>query len=85
MLHSELGNISDHLNLSRTELAIFTQLFAKKNQLVARADLMSVLRGRSPHTIDSHIMEIRRKLSASGSGMQLETVRNAASFCAHRP
>ena len=49
MLHRELGNISDHLNLSRTELAIFTQLFAKKNQLVARADLMSVLRGQSHH------------------------------------
>jgi DNA-binding response OmpR family regulator len=77
MINGELDKIAAHLNLSRSERAIFGELLMRKNQLVARQDLLGLLRARSPHTIDSHIMMIRRKLSQNRSALRLETVRKS--------
>jgi len=60
--------------LGRTQQAVFECLAAKPNALVRRADLLAVLKARSPHTIDSHIMEIRRKLRHHGQDAMIETV-----------
>jgi DNA-binding response OmpR family regulator len=60
--------------LSKTETAVFAGLAAKPNALVPRGELQAVLRGSSPHTIDSHIMAIRRKLAEHGQGLTIETV-----------
>lgn len=77
MLEDRPEAVAARLSLSSTERAIFLELFARRNELVARAELLEVVRAKAPHTIDSHIMAIRRKLVQHGAGMILETVRNS--------
>ncbi len=62
------------LGLSRTEQAVFTRLASKPNALVSRGELLGVLRGSKSHTIDSHIMAIRRKLTERAPSVTIETV-----------
>jgi DNA-binding response OmpR family regulator len=69
--------LTSSFGFSRTEQAIFARLAADANALVKRADLLAALRGNAPHTIDSHIMAIRRKLAQGGSELTIETVKGA--------
>ena len=66
--------IIDGANLTRTERAIFLVLAKKANTQVSRAELLATMKGTSPHTIDSHIMAIRRKLQKSESAVEIKTV-----------
>lgn len=66
------------IGLSRTESALFDRLATNANGVVSRAELMSVLRGNAPHTLDSHVMSIRRKLTHHEvHRVSIETVKGA--------
>lgn len=60
--------------LTRTEQAVFACLAAKLGTVVSRGEVLAVLRGGAPHTVDSHIMAIRRKLEQNGGPAKIETV-----------
>ena len=60
--------------LTNTEKAIFAYLADNANVRVARKDLLPILKGRASHTIDSHIMAIRRKLEKSGLQVTITTI-----------
>lgn len=60
--------------LTKTEQALFVCLASKAEALVSRTELLAVLKGNAPHTIDSHIMAIRRKLSKHGVAATINTV-----------
>jgi DNA-binding response OmpR family regulator len=60
--------------LSKTEQAVFACLATKPNELVRRGEVLAVLKGSAAHTIDSHIMAIRRKLRHHGQDVSIETV-----------
>jgi DNA-binding response OmpR family regulator len=61
-------------NLTKTELAIFRYLAERANTRVSRDAILGVMKGRSAHTIDSHIMSIRRKSEQDGSSARIETL-----------
>lgn len=71
------GLIAAPSDLSRTERAVFARLAACADALVTRSDLLGVIRGNAPHTLDSHVMAIRRKLLQSGSPATIETVKGS--------
>jgi hypothetical protein len=56
--------------LSKTEQAVFARLATKPNSLVRREEVLAVLKGSATHTIDSHIMAIRRKIATPWSRRQ---------------
>jgi DNA-binding response OmpR family regulator len=66
--------ISDGANFTKTERAIFLLLAERANASVLRAELLAATKGGAPHTIDSHIMAIRRKLEKSGAAAKIETI-----------
>jgi DNA-binding response OmpR family regulator len=53
---------------------IFARLAAKPDSLVTRDEILSVMRGKADHTVDSHIMAIRRKLAERRQGVTIQTV-----------
>ena len=59
---------------SKAQLAVFVCLAAKPNELVRREELLAVIKGRSSKTIDSHIMDIRRKLRQHRPNATIETI-----------
>jgi DNA-binding winged helix-turn-helix (wHTH) protein len=61
-------------NFSKTEKAIFDTLAGTMGNVVSREQLSSKLKGSRPHTLDSHIMAIRKKLADSGEPYAIETV-----------
>lgn len=61
-------------NLTKTESAIFRCLADRANTRVSREEILGVMKGRSAHTIDSHIMSIRRKLEQDDSSARIETL-----------
>lgn len=65
------------VGLSKTERAILTCLAENMNKLVPQEDLLMILKGGSSHTIDSHIMAIRRKLKDNGLALIVRTVRGS--------
>jgi DNA-binding response OmpR family regulator len=65
------------VGLTKTEQAIFVCLATKAEALVSREELLLLLKGRAPHTIDSHVMEIRRKLAQHGCAAKIVTVVGA--------
>lgn len=73
----ELERLAHAVGLSKTERAVFERLAADVNELVAREELLSILRGSSPHTIDSHIMAIRRKLQDNRLSLVVKTVKGS--------
>jgi DNA-binding response OmpR family regulator len=60
--------------LTKTEQAVFARLAVNEGSLVSRGELLAVLSGKASHTIDSHIMAIRRKLEKHGGSTTIETV-----------
>lgn len=62
------------IGLTKTEQAVFTSLAVKVEALVSREELLAILRGSASHTIDSHIMAIRRKLEKHGGAAKIDTV-----------
>lgn len=71
--------------LTQTEQTVLTRLASKPETLVLRAELLEVLKGCAPHTIDSHIMAIRRKLERHGSDAKIETVVGSGFILRLRP
>jgi DNA-binding response OmpR family regulator len=63
--------------LSKSQMAVFACLVARPGALVSRAEILAALKANAPHTIDSHIMEIRRKLERLGNGTTIETVKGS--------
>jgi len=59
---------------SKTEMAIIDLLADSMGSVVSRESLLSNLRGAKSHTLDSHIMAIRRKLNESGDPYAIDTV-----------
>ena len=62
------------IGLTKTERAVFLCLAAKSEELVFRAELLAVMKGRASHTIDSHVMAIRRKLQKHQGAAKIVTV-----------
>ena len=71
------SSLMPDVGLSNTEQRIFAQLASRPNALVTREELLSAMRGKAPHTIDSHIMGIRRKLESHRSSASIETVKGS--------
>jgi DNA-binding response OmpR family regulator len=71
--------------LTQTEQTVFARLADTAETLVLRAELLEVLKGCAPHTIDSHIMAIRRKLKRHGSDAKVETVVGSGFILRLRP
>jgi DNA-binding response OmpR family regulator len=72
-------------DLTQTEQTVFARLADKPETLVLRAELLDLLKGCAPHTIDSHIMAIRRKLKRHGSDAKVETVVGSGFILRLRP
>lgn len=68
------GSVMKSAGLTKTEQVIFAYLVENANMRVSRHAILSVLKASAPHTIDSHIMAIRRKLQRSGARATVETV-----------
>jgi len=60
--------------LSKAQRAVFACLTAKPNELVRHEELLAVIKGHSPKTIHSHIMDIRRILRQNDQRTKIETV-----------
>ena len=61
-------------NFSKAQQSVFACLAAKPNELVRAEELLAVINGRSPKTIHTHIMDIRRKLHQHDQIATIETV-----------
>ena len=60
--------------LSKTESAIFRKLASRPNEVVSRDELVGLLKGTRPHTLDSHIMAIRKKIAQHDASVTIETI-----------
>jgi DNA-binding response OmpR family regulator len=68
--------LKNWIGLSRTEAGLFDCLVAHADNIVPRSILLDTLKGRSPRTVDSHIMEIRRKMERHQvQDVTIETVK----------
>jgi DNA-binding response OmpR family regulator len=76
-LDDPISPLIRRIGLSRTQGRIFTLLASSAGVLVPRDKLLGVISGNSPHTLDSHIMEIRRKLKQHENSGSIETVKGS--------
>ncbi|SCW38267.1 DNA-binding response regulator, OmpR family, contains REC and winged-helix (wHTH) domain [Rhizobium mongolense subsp. loessense] len=67
------------LVLQRREVAVLTALIRRRGRVVLRESLEEAVYGFDDaiqsNTLDSHISRLRRKLSDSGAGVEIHTVR----------
>ena len=68
------GQVILAANLTKMERAILDLLQDRTNSTVSRDEILALLKGNATHTIDSHIMAIRRKLANAGSTAKIETI-----------
>jgi DNA-binding response OmpR family regulator len=74
---AQLRDLISSSGFSKTEQTIFMRLAETFDGLVMRGELLVLLKAGSPHTIDSHIMSIRRKLKDSGAAVVVRTVKGS--------
>jgi DNA-binding response OmpR family regulator len=61
-------------DLTKMERAILDLLQDRANSTVSKDEILALLKGNAAHTIDSHIMAIRRKLANADSTATIETI-----------
>lgn len=69
-----LLTIMERAKFTNTERAIFGLLAANANASVTRTELLTTMKGTASHTIDSHIMAIRRKLKSCSAAVHIKTI-----------
>ncbi|MCX8279242.1 response regulator transcription factor [Phyllobacterium sp. 0TCS1.6C] len=79
MAHSEARVRGTRLNLQRREVRVLTALLRRRGRTVLRESLEEAVYGFDDtiqsNILDSHVSRLRRKLSDSGAGVEIHTVR----------
>lgn len=79
MAHGEARVRGTRLNLQRREVRVLTALLRRRGRAVLRESIEEAVYGFDDtiqsNVLDSHVSRLRRKLSESGAGVEIHTVR----------